>query len=143
MTKWARMRKLKEKRRGVETPKISESEEKTAKLVEPEKISNNAKRSQENHSPETPTTFKSTSVLAQIPRYVYLAAIFLLLSGIFFPLIISPIAMRACPPSSAGIGNRFMMAKIIDNSAVIDQNDNQSQSLGNILPILITPPTCL
>ena len=89
MTKWARMRKLKEKRRGVETPKISESEEKTTKLVEPEKISNNAKRSQENHSPETPTTFKSTSVLAQIPRYVYLAAIFLLLSGIFFPLITS------------------------------------------------------
>ena len=34
--------------------------------------------------------------------------------GNFLPVNISPIAISACPPSSAGIGKRFITAKIID-----------------------------
>ena len=36
---------------------------------------------------ENTKTSKPMTILAQIPRYVYLLAIFVLLSGVFFPLI--------------------------------------------------------
>ena len=87
MTKWARMRRRKEKRREEEASKSTEHEEQEIKLTEPEKDSGNANRFQEKQKLETPKISKPNSILAQIPRYVYLVAIFALVSGIFYPLI--------------------------------------------------------
>ena len=86
MTKWARMRKRKERKRTEEALPGAESEGEV-KLTEPEKISENIQRSQETEKPESTKTFKPYTILAQIPRYAYLLAIFALLSGVFFPLI--------------------------------------------------------
>jgi hypothetical protein len=88
MTKWKRLRKLREKKRfGAEAlrPKAEGEEEKQA---EPEKISKNIQQSQEIEKIESTKTFKPTTILAQIPRYAYLLAIFALLTGVFSPLII-------------------------------------------------------
>ena len=87
MTKWKRLRKLREKKRfGAESlrPK-AEGEE--AKQTEPEKISENIQQAQEIEKLDNTKTSKPTIILAQIPRYVYLLAIFALLTGVFFPLI--------------------------------------------------------
>ena len=84
MTKWARMRRRKERKRTEEASTRAEGKE---KLTEPEKISENIQHSQEIEKPESTKTSKPNTILAQIPRYVYLLAIFLLFSGIFFPLI--------------------------------------------------------
>ena len=86
MTKWARMRKRKERKIAEEALPGAESEGEV-KLTEPEKISENIQRSQETEKPESAKTFKPYTILAQIPRYAYLLAIFALLSGVFFPLI--------------------------------------------------------
>ena len=88
MTKWARMRRRKERQRdevikpeAEVTAEITEPEPKLAErtsLGDPRKI----KKS------EQPTrTFNPKPILAQIPRYAYLLAIFALLAGVFFPLI--------------------------------------------------------
>ena len=87
MTKWARMRRRKERRRAEEASKNSTFVESEVKLAEPEKISDNVKPSQATQKLDTPKTSKSYPILSQIPRYVYLVAIFALLSGVFFPLI--------------------------------------------------------
>jgi len=87
MTKWARMRRRKERIRAEEALRGSKDEEKEAKLTEPEKISENTQHSQEIEKPESVKTFTPNTILAQIPRYVYLLAIFPLLTGVFFPLI--------------------------------------------------------
>jgi len=87
MTKWKRLRKLKEKKRfGAEVlrPK-AEGEE--VKQTEPEKISKNIQQSQEIEKLGSTKNSKPMTILAQIPRYVYLLAIFALLAGVFFPLI--------------------------------------------------------
>ena len=83
MTKWARMRKRKERRRE-EVSKSAEYEENEVKLTEPEKISDNVKHQQQTQKTETSN---SSTILSQIHRYVYLIAIFALLSGVFFPLV--------------------------------------------------------
>ena len=79
------MRKRKERRRAEQASKNSPSKINEAKPPEPEKISDKTNYSQETQKLETPKT--SNSILSQIPRYVYLIAIFVLLSGVFFPLI--------------------------------------------------------
>ena len=87
MTKWKRLRKLREKKRfGTEVlrPK-AEGEE--VKQTEPEKISKNIQQSQEIEKLGSTKNSKPMTILAQIPRYVYLLAIFALLAGVFFPLI--------------------------------------------------------
>ena len=87
MTKWKRLRKLREKKRfGAEAlrPK-AEGEE--VKQTEPEKISKNIQQSQEIEKLDNTKTSKPIAILAQIPRYAYLLVIFALLAGIFFPLI--------------------------------------------------------
>jgi len=87
MTKWKRLRKLREKKRfGAEAlrPK-AEGEE--VKQTEPEKISKNIQQSQEIEKLDNTKTSKPIAILAQIPRYAYLLAIFALLAGVFFPLI--------------------------------------------------------
>ena len=85
MTKWARMRRRKERTRAEEALRGSKAEEKEVKLIEPEKISENIQRSQEIEKPESTKTSKPNTILAQIPRYAYLLAIFALLVGVFFP----------------------------------------------------------
>ena len=87
MTKWKRLRKLREKKRfGAEAlrPK-AEGEE--VKQTEPEKISKNIQQSQEIEKLDNTKNSKPIAVLAQIPQYAYLLAIFALLAGVFFPLI--------------------------------------------------------
>ena len=87
MTKWKRLRRLKEKRKAEAEALKPQDEVEEGKLSKPEKISENVKRSQATQKLDTPKTSKSYPILSQIPRYVYLVAIFALLSGVFFPLI--------------------------------------------------------
>ena len=87
MTKWARMRRRKERRRAEQEPTDSVSEVNEIEPTEQKKIPDKIKHSQKTQKLETPQTSKSNPILAQIPRYVYLVAIFALLSGVFFPLI--------------------------------------------------------
>ena len=87
MTKWARMRRRKERMRTEEALEGSKAEEKEVKPIEPEKISENIQHSQEIEKPESTKTSKLNTILSQIPRYAYLLAIFALLAGVFFPLI--------------------------------------------------------
>ena len=86
MTKWKRLRRRKERIRA-EKALTSKDEEKETKLAEPEKISENIQQSQEIEKLDNTKNSKPTTILAQIPRYVYLLTIFALLAGVFFPLI--------------------------------------------------------
>ena len=87
MTKWARMRKRKERKRVEEELRRSEAEGTEVKLAEPEKISENIQHSQKIEKLEDTKTSGSNTILSQIPRYAYILAFFALLAGIFFPLI--------------------------------------------------------
>ena len=87
MTKWKRLRKLKEKKRFEAEVLRPKAEGEETKQTEPEKISENIQQSQEIEIRDNTKNSKPTTILAQIPRYVYLLAIFALLSGVFFPLI--------------------------------------------------------
>ena len=87
MTKWARMRKRKERKKAEEELRRSEAEGTEVKLVEPEKISENIQPPQEIEKIEDTKTSSPNTILSQIPRYAYLLAFFALLAGIFFPLI--------------------------------------------------------
>jgi len=81
------MRRRKERMRAEEALSGSKDEEKEVKQTEPERISENIQHSQETEKLESTKTLKPSTILAQIPRYAYLLAIFALLSGVFFPLI--------------------------------------------------------
>ena len=87
MTKWARMRKRKERKRAEEVLGRDEAGGKEVKLVEPEKISENIQHSQEIKKLENTKTSKLKIILSQTLRYTYLLAFFAFLSGIFYPLI--------------------------------------------------------
>ena len=87
MTKWKRLRKLREKKRFEAEVLRPKAEREEVKQTEPEKISENIQQSQEIEKLESTKTSNTTTILAQIPRYAYLLAIFALLSGVFFPLI--------------------------------------------------------
>ena len=87
MTKWARMRRRKERKRAEEALRRSDAEGKEVKLAEPENISKKTQHSMEVEKPESTQTFKPNVILSQIPRYAYLLAFFVLLAGIFVPLI--------------------------------------------------------
>jgi uncharacterized membrane protein YjjP (DUF1212 family) len=81
------VRRRKETKRAEEALTGSKDEEKEVKQTEPERISENIQHSQETEKLESTKTLKPSTILAQIPRYAYLLAIFALLSGVFFPLI--------------------------------------------------------
>ena len=85
MTKWARMRKRKERKRTEALR--SRNNGKETKLTQPEKISERIQHSQEIEKPEYIKTSKPKTFLVQIPKYAYLFGFFVLLSGIFSPLI--------------------------------------------------------
>ena len=86
MTKWARMRRRKERKRAEEVLRRSEAEGIEVKLVEPEKISENTQHPQKIKKLEDTKTSKPNTILSQIPRYVYLLAFFTFLAGIFYPI---------------------------------------------------------
>jgi hypothetical protein len=85
MTKWKRLKKLREKKR-FETEALRPKAEEI-KQTEPEKISKNIQQSQEIEKLGNTKNSKPMTILAQIPRYAYLITIFALLAGVFFPLI--------------------------------------------------------
>ena len=87
MTKWARMRKRKERKRAEEALRRPEAEGTEVKLAEPEKISENTQHPQKIKKLEYTKTSSLNTILSQIPRYAYLLVFFPLLAGIFFPLI--------------------------------------------------------
>lgn len=87
MTKWKRLRKLREKKRFDAEILRPKAEGEEVKQTEPEKISKNIQQSQEIEKLDNTKNSKPMTILAQIPRYAYLLAIFALLSGVFFPLI--------------------------------------------------------
>jgi len=87
MTKWKRLRKLKEEKKFETEALRPKAEGEEVKQTRPEKIPKNIQQSQKIEKLDNTETSKPTTILAQIPRYVYLLAIFLLFSGIFFPLI--------------------------------------------------------
>ena len=87
MTKWKRLRKLREKKRFDAEALRPKAEGEEVKQTEPEKISENIQQSQEIEKLDNTKNSKPTTILAQIPRYAYLLTIFALLSGVFFPLI--------------------------------------------------------
>ena len=85
MTKWKRLKKLREKKR-FETEALRPKAEEI-KQTEPEKISKNIQQSQEIEKLGNTKNSKPMTILAQIPQYAYLLTIFALLTGVFFPLI--------------------------------------------------------
>jgi len=87
MTKWKRLRKLREKKRFEAEVLRPKAEGEEVKQTEPEKISENIQQAQEIEKPVSTKTSNTPTILAQIPRYAYLLAIFALLAGVFFPLI--------------------------------------------------------
>jgi len=87
MTKWKRLRKLKEKKKFETEALRPKAEGEEVKQTKPEKISKNIQQSQEIEKLDNTKTSKPITILAQIPRYAYLLAIFALLAGVFFPLI--------------------------------------------------------
>ena len=87
MTKWKRLKKLREKKRLEAEVLRPKAEGEKVKQIKPEKISENIQQSQEIEDLESTKTSNTATILAQIPRYVYLLAIFALLAGVFFPLI--------------------------------------------------------
>ena len=87
MTKWKRLRKLREKKRFEAKALRPKAEGEEVKQTEPEKISENIRQSQQIEKLGNTKNSKPTTILAQIPRYAYLLTIFALLSGVFFPLI--------------------------------------------------------
>jgi len=87
MTKLKRLRKLREKKRFEEEALRPKAEREEVKQTEPEKISKNIQQSQEIEKLDNTKNSKPIAILAQIPQYAYLLAIFALLAGVFFPLI--------------------------------------------------------
>ena len=87
MTKWKRLRKLREKKRVEVEVLRPKAEVEEVKQTEPENISKNFQQRQEIKKLDNTKNSKLTTILAQIPQYVYLLAIFALLAGVFFPLI--------------------------------------------------------
>ena len=87
MTKWKRLRKLKETKKFEAEALRPKAEGEEVKQTEPEKISKNIQQSQKIEKLDNTKNSRSVTILAQIPQYVYLLAIFALLAGVFFPLI--------------------------------------------------------
>ena len=121
MTKWARLRRRKERTRAEEALRGSKAEEKEVKLTEPEKISENIQHSQEIEKLESTKTSKPSTILAQIPRYAYLLAIFALLSGVFFPLITPGVSFDLVIQGTATLFLGLVGAILLFKAATLDK----------------------
>ena len=121
MTKWARLRRRKERMRTEEALGGSKAEEKEVKLTEPEKISENIQHSQEIEKLESTKTSKPSTILAQIPRYAYLLAIFALLAGVFFPLITPGVSFDLVIQGTATLFLGLVGAILLFKAATLDK----------------------
>jgi len=136
MTKWARMRRRKERTRAEEALRGSKAEEKEVKLIEPEKISENIQRSQEIEKPESTKTSKPNTILAQIPRYAYLIAIFALLTGVFFPLITPGVSFDLVIQGTATLFLGLVGAILLFKAAASDKRQGIFIGVGFALIII-------
>ena len=136
MTKWARMRRRKETKRAEEALSGSKDEEKEVKLTEPERISENIQHSQETEKLESTKTFKPTTILAQIPRYAYLLAIFALLSGVFFPLITPGVSFDLVVQGIATLFLGLVGAILLFKAATSDKRRGIFIAVGSALIII-------
>jgi len=136
MTKWARMRRRKETKRAEEALSGSKDEEKEVKQTEPERISENIQHSQETEKLESTKTFKPTTILAQIPRYAYLLAIFALLSGVFFPLITPGVSFDLVIQGIATLFLGLVGAILLFKAATSDKRRGIFIAVGSALIII-------
>ena len=90
MTKWKRLRRLRERKRA-EAEALKPKAEVMAELTEPEiKLTEHTNlgdpRKIKKSKPELNS--KPNTIFAQIPRYAYCLAIFALLAGVFSPFVL-------------------------------------------------------
>ena len=133
MTKWARMRRRKERMRAEEALTGSKDEEKEVKQTEPERISENIQHSQETEKLESTKTLKPSTILAQIPRYAYLLAIFALLTGVFFPLITPGITFDIVIQGTATLFLGLVGAILLFKAATSDKRQGIFVTVGSAL----------
>ena len=136
MTKWARMRRRKETKRAEEALTGSKDEEKEVKLTEPERISENIQHSQETEKLESTKTLKPSTILAQIPRYAYLLAIFALLAGVFFPLITPGVSFDLVIQGIATLFLGLVGAILLFKAATSDKRRGIFIAVGSALIII-------
>ena len=136
MTKWARMRRRKERMRAEEALSSSKAEEKEVKLTEPERISENIQHSQETEKLESNKTLKPSTILAQIPRYAYLLAIFALLAGVFFPLITPGVSFDLVIQGTATLFLGLVGAILLFKAATSDKRRGIFIAVGSALIII-------
>jgi len=136
MTKWARMRRRKERMRAEEALTGSKDEEKEVKQTEPERISENIQHSQETEKLESTKTLKPSTILAQIPRYAYLLAIFALLSGVFFPLITPGVSFDLVIQGTATLFLGLVGAILLFKAATLDKRRGIFIAVGSALIII-------
>jgi len=136
MTKWARMRRRKERMRAEEALTGSKDEEKEVKQTEPERISENIQHSQETEKLESTKTLKPSTILAQIPRYAYLLAIFALLAGVFFPLITPGVSFDLVIQGTATLFLGLVGAILLFKAATSDKRRGIFIAVGSALIII-------
>nr|AIF14900.1 hypothetical protein [uncultured marine thaumarchaeote KM3_68_E02] len=112
--------KTKGKKRAEEASARTEAEVE-GKLTEPEKIFKNVHQSQEIEKLESTKTFKPNTILAQIPRYAYLLAIFALFAGVFFPLITPGVSFDHVIQGTATLFLGLVGAILLFKAATSDQ----------------------
>ena len=133
MTKWTRMRRRKERRRAEEVSARAEGEEKP---TEPERISENIQHSQEIEKPESTKTSKLNTILSQIPRYAYLLAIFALLAGVFFPVVVSGVSFDFVIQGIAILFLGLIGAILLFKAATLDKKRGVFIAIGFALIVI-------
>jgi uncharacterized membrane protein YjjP (DUF1212 family) len=130
------MRRRKETKRAEEALSGSKDEEKEVKQTEPERISENIQHSQETEKLESTKTLKPSTILAQIPRYAYLLAIFALLSGVFFPLITPGVSFDLVIQGIATLFLGLVGAILLFKAATSDKRRGIFIAVGSALIII-------
>ena len=133
MTKWARMRRRKERKRSEEVLVRAEGEE---KLTKPEKISENIQHSQEIEKPESTKTSMLNTILSQIPRYAYLLTIFVLLAGVFFPIVITGASFDFVIQGTAILFLGLIGAILLFKAATLDKKRGVFIAIGFALIVI-------
>ena len=136
MTKWARMRKRKERKRAEEALERSGAEGKEVKLAEPENISENIQHTQEIEKIEDVKTSDPITILSQIPRYAYLLAFFALLAGIFVPLITYQTSFDAVIQGTATLFLGLIGAILLFKGATSDERRGIFIAIGFALIVI-------
>ena len=136
MTKWARMRRRKERKRAEEALRRSDAEGKEVKLAEPENISEDIQHHQEIEKIEDTKTSGPNTILSQIPRYVYLLAFFALLSGVFVPLITTSVSFDSVIQGTATLFLGLTGAILLFKSTTSDKRRGIFIVIGFVLIVI-------